>query len=388
MKDPDRAEAATSSVATGWPLVALLVGILAWSLVAHDTDVWLPDPWLPIAVAATTGWLASGALPGRWTAVVRAFAVVLPICAILGLEAWSAHRDAEIAASRMTRSGDRLLRYTYRPGAGLPDDVDGRQLRVNTHGMWDPPRNRDKPAGTLRIALLGDSVPNDSSVPFQARFHRALEASLNASPPTWLQGRRAEVLNFAVEGYNTTQEQRLYERHAAAFAPDLILWAYVLNDPFTQDGSYRRVGNSFFVHRLAFAAQLMTGASVCELFAPMYAARGFDVVVRNAFERMALLTAGKVPVRLLLLPIVADLSAPACGRLYAQVQRTAEEAGLTVHAMSDAWSGAGHEAFAKPGDEDDITHPNRKGHALIAKRLDTWLRGDPALARHFGEPTP
>ena len=369
----------------GWPLAALLVAILAWAIRARDPDFWLPDPWLPMSVVVTVGWLACRRLPRRWCGLIRAGAIVLPVCAILGAEMWAAHRDATIASERMVTSSDALLRFGYRPGAELPEDVQRVQLRINSHGMWDLPRQLGKKAGVFRIALLGDSVPNDSFVPFEKRFHRLLQARLNKERPQWLGDRRVELLNFAVEGYNTLQEERLYERVVRAFNPDLLLWAYVLNDPFTQNGAYRRVGQSFFAYRLISNIQLALGHSICELFLPLYRGRSFDLVVRASFERIGLATAAKTPVRVVVLPLVAPYDDQVCTKLYRQVVTTARQAGLKAMSIAAALKDVDYRSLAKEGDEDDITHPNAAGHQLIAEHVHAWLLADKTLGAAAGE---
>ena len=354
------------------PLLAVLVAIVAMAEHGTDRDAWLPDPWLALAVLAASAWTIASWLPAAWTGPARAVLVILPICALFGLELWSARSDAAVAAERMQRLQDRLLRYGYTPGAALPEDVQNVQLKVNAHGMWDVQRSVAKPAGTYRIVLLGDSVPNDTFVPFEERFHRLLERRLRADPPAFLGTKRAEVLNFAVEGYNTAQEQRLFEKVARRFAPDLVLWAYVLNDPFTQDGSYRRVGHSFFAHRVVLGAQRLLGASDCRLFKPLYERRSFDLAVRAPMERMRLVT--DVPVHVMVLPIVAPFTDAQCLAMYEQVARTARESGLSAASMAPELAGVDHRRWRKAGEEDDITHPNAAGHAAIAAWIDRSLR--------------
>ncbi len=368
-------------------LIAVLVPLNAWAWFARDADFYLPDPFAAISLVAVVLWAAASAFVQPWRNGIRIALVVVPVIAIIGLEwqAWA--RDAEILDQRLVRSPDAGLRYVYRPGAETPDDVpiegaaDRVQLKINAHGMWDLPRSPKRKTDALRIALLGDSVPNDSFVPFDKRFHRRLEGELEKRL-----GRRVEVLNFAVEGYNTAQELRLWRQRGERFDIDLVLWAYVLNDPFIQDGSYRRVGHSFFVHRVQNGLERLMGASDCEMFKPLYRDQPFELVVARSFEMMKLV-AGSIPVRVAVLPIVAPFSDRACALLYDRVADSAVAAGLPARKVVGAFVGKEHTELLKEGEESDVTHPNAKGHAIIAADLATWLGADPAVVALAREAT-
>ncbi|MFH1680427.1 MAG: GDSL-type esterase/lipase family protein [Candidatus Eisenbacteria bacterium] len=115
-------------------------------------------------------------------------------------------------------------RYGLTPGGtGI---VGGEPLLVNSFGMRDHEYALNKSPRTFRIALLGDSYTFGVGVPLSATFGKLLEESLNMSDA----GRRYEVMNFGVSGYNTVQELATLRESAARFAPDLVLVAYYLND--------------------------------------------------------------------------------------------------------------------------------------------------------------
>jgi len=133
------------------------------------------------------------------------------------------HEEADEArrSSIWTRSDDPLLIYVHRP-----DYRKDGVRQTEAHGILSPDDvSVDKPAGTLRILLLGDSIGAGLTLPFGERMSTLLEARLEASL-----GRTVEVLNFSVNGYKTVQEARLLETSAGRFDPDLILLAYCMND--------------------------------------------------------------------------------------------------------------------------------------------------------------
>jgi hypothetical protein len=68
-----------------------------------------------------------------------------------------------------------------------------------------------------------DSYTLGVGVEFDDIFSKRLERRLNGRGPY-------EVINFGVNGYNTAQELATFREVAAAFHPDLVIVAYVLND--------------------------------------------------------------------------------------------------------------------------------------------------------------
>lgn len=106
---------------------------------------------------------------------------------------------------------------------------------INSLGFRDREHEIKKPQGLFRIIVLGDSVTNGFKVEFDNRFTNRLEALLN------LQDRKYEVINFGTNQYSTVQEVSIFEAIGREMKPDLVIVAYVLNDP-TPDGS----SNDFF----------------------------------------------------------------------------------------------------------------------------------------------
>ncbi len=87
--------------------------------------------------------------------------------------------------------------------------------------------SKQKPPGTFRIAVVGDSftygekLQNDDTLP--KRLERFL--NLNSSQP------KVEVMNFGVPGYSTRSEVRLARQAIVSWDADLVLLQITLNDP-------------------------------------------------------------------------------------------------------------------------------------------------------------
>jgi hypothetical protein len=111
-----------------------------------------------------------------------------------------------------------------RPGAeGVYREEGEGHFRINGEGMRDRERAVEKPAGTLRIAVLGDSMTEALQVDYEESFPAVLERRLAECP-----GLAApEVLNFGVSGYSTAQELLTLRRYVWKYDPDIVLLAFL-----------------------------------------------------------------------------------------------------------------------------------------------------------------
>jgi hypothetical protein len=110
------------------------------------------------------------------------------------------------------------------------------RVTINSLGLRGPERPFDKPPGTFRVLLLGDSFVEAAQVAEQDGIASRLEAALNAT----LTG-RYEVLNAGVGGWGTGQQSIFFEEEGHRYQPDLVLIAFYLgNDVY--DNSYTLQG--------------------------------------------------------------------------------------------------------------------------------------------------
>ena len=92
-------------------------------------------------------------------------------------------------------------------------------FQTNSRGLRDREYELEKPAGTYRIAVVGDSFTMPSGVAVEDAYHSLLENRLNQREDGW----RYEVLNFGVGGYSLRQYLGVLEHKALEYAPDLFL---------------------------------------------------------------------------------------------------------------------------------------------------------------------
>lgn len=111
-------------------------------------------------------------------------------------------------------------------------------LRINSLGYRDREHTLEKPIGTFRIAVLGDSFTEARQVPIEKTYWYYVGKELDACPA--LSGRQIEVLNFGIGGYNPSQEVMTYDLDARRFAPDLVLLGFFAgNDVQDVDHGWR-----------------------------------------------------------------------------------------------------------------------------------------------------
>jgi hypothetical protein len=87
---------------------------------------------------------------------------------------------------------------------------------------------RTKPAGTFRVAVLGDSMGYGAGVPYRKAFAPRLAAHLNSALPDWW----VECVSFGVSGACIHHAAGRAITHALPAAADLVVIAVCCNDAF------------------------------------------------------------------------------------------------------------------------------------------------------------
>ena len=120
--------------------------------------------------------------------------------------------------------------FRLRPGARGAYRKEGESyVEISSAGLRDREHAREKPAGALRVAVVGDSYAEALQVPVEQAFWAVAERELNERCPA-LAGRRVEMINFGVSGYGTAQELITVRRHVFDYSPDLVLLAFTTNN--------------------------------------------------------------------------------------------------------------------------------------------------------------
>ena len=159
---------------------------------------------LAVALAEIAALLLLGELAARWTRVDERLLWPLLYFQVSHLEVHEARSDPGIL-------------YGLRPGAAAL--VAGRRISVNSFGMRDRPRRREKPAGVFRIVCLGGSNTYGAAVDDGETYPAFLERLLERDHPG-----RFEVWNAGVPAHTLAQNAASAEEILRLYQPDLLIF--------------------------------------------------------------------------------------------------------------------------------------------------------------------
>jgi hypothetical protein len=151
-------------------------------------------------------------------------AVLAGVAALVGLEGLLRIAQVHYNASLYTDEFERG--YAYRPNAKgwhTEDDGNDTYLRINSHGYHDKERPFERPAGIVRIAVLGSSEIAGAYLPVQYTFTSLLEKHLSESLAA--SGTKVEVINAAIDGYSLSQLYLTLKNCIWKFDPQIVVLA-------------------------------------------------------------------------------------------------------------------------------------------------------------------
>jgi len=127
--------------------------------------------------------------------------------------------------------------------------VPATTIRVNQDSFRGREYSTEKPAGTYRIIVLGDSNTMGSGVEENETYPFVLEKRLIEREDGW----NYEVLNMGVQGYTAGQEVEFYLRKGKKYSPDLIIIGYWGND--NTDAAWQREQKTRFLSNSTLMAK-------------------------------------------------------------------------------------------------------------------------------------
>lgn len=133
-----------------------------------------------------------------------------------------------IGTSGMIRSSIPELGYELKPN--LDELYKKVPFRTNSAGLRDREYPKEKPEGSFRTAVIGDSFTMPTGVPIEEAFHSRIENSLNQSSREKGSSQQYEFLNFGVGGYQLPQYLAILRERALDWEPDLVVIALSTND--------------------------------------------------------------------------------------------------------------------------------------------------------------
>ena len=161
--------------------------------------------------------------------------------------------------------------FEFIPGS-RNDFYVGVPVEINSFGLRDVEVQIPKPAGTVRILVIGDSITFGYGVRLEETYLKVLESDLNAgtSPA------RYQVVNGGMDGTGLDRHYRFLQSSAPSLDPDLVIVALALNDiadyrsrdrvpetrEFSERGLVRRLNTFLLFHSQSYLASYLNLKSI------------------------------------------------------------------------------------------------------------------------------
>ncbi|HVF42010.1 MAG TPA: SGNH/GDSL hydrolase family protein [Pyrinomonadaceae bacterium] len=143
--------------------------------------------------------------------------------------------------------------YSLRPGAeGWWRQEGEAYIRINSDGLRDREHAKEKPPGTLRVAVLGDSYAEALQVPAERAFWSVAERRLQDCAGRG--GRKVEFINFGVSGFSTARELILLRTQVRQYSPDVVVLLFTTGNDVRDNSKalarkYEGLPLPYFVYR-------------------------------------------------------------------------------------------------------------------------------------------
>lgn len=261
----------------------------------------------------------------------------------------------------------------------------GVPVSINSSGLRDREYTAEKPPGTYRIVMLGDSTTFGWGVAEEQTTAKILEGALNrVGVPLYS---RVEVLNAGVGNYNTVQEFHHYLRYDRAFHPDLVVLEYFINDaePVPVERQFPLLGHSYLAAFTLsrFDAMLRLTRSRPnwkEYYAGLYNDNLFGFhAAKEALAQLA--TATRADGARLLVTILPELheinDAYPFEREHRKIKDVLDANRIPHIELIEGLRGHGPESslWVTPADD----HPNGKANTLIVDQIVPWIQRNLAV---------
>ena len=296
-----------------------------------------------------------------------------------------------------------------RPTGYAPVNTNRRAMRPqNSRGYRDLERTLAKPPGTRRVLSLGDSFAWGASVEFEDDYPQRLERALSRRRrESW------QVVNLALPGMNTVDEDAQLRTEGFAYQPDVVLLGFVLNDSEDETAAEARRAADWaeakapprgLLDRSALFTLIKTrlwataeNRRRISGYKSMYAADAPGwIAARAALKRMGALSREHgVPFVVAIFPLFGnplDERYP-FAEIHAKVAQAAADAGAKVVDLLPAYRGLRWDVLVVDGVDDE--HPNEIAHRIAAgvilHGLDDvvpWTEGGPPPPEETASPGP
>jgi lysophospholipase L1-like esterase len=293
-----------------------------------------------------------------------------------GVEMWKYAKLLKIPAENAEMS------HRHRPKATA--FLMGAEMRINSLGLRDrEDLTLEKPAGTYRIVVLGDSTTVGWGVPFEKLYPKLLENSLNTNPPS-AKWKRYEVINTGIGNYNTCQEVASFKERWLALNPDLVLIAWYINDaeptpkPSRNWLAYHSYGYVWLTANMdSVMRNVGANKGYKQYYSDLYLPEqpGWKKSQEAFAELAALCRARNIPLRILLIPELHTLAGNyEFKSVHDLLRGVGAKNGASVLDLIEAFPADGDPKRFWVSPED--AHPDGKANELMAAKIDAALRAE------------
>ena len=276
----------------------------------------------------------------------------------------------------------------------------GKSFRTNSLGFRGPEYAPRPAAGTLRIAITGDSVTMGWGVAEEDAYPALAEAQLDALDDS----ARHEVINLGIAGASIEEVMDRLALADDAYAPDLLVYGFTVND--IEGASYLNLGS--VIARVGLMAEKLryrdSNFALLRLLWPRWIELRErwspsvppykDEIHLNYFQNEKAWThfrsqlgrfaeIGRKGDRCTHLLIHTSLAGSdhkdlAYRAVYDRVAKAAREVGISVTDSTSTHEGLRYGSLRIGGGDG---HPNERGHALLAEALARDLAALPPRCR-------
>ena len=295
-----------------------------------------------------------------------------------------------------------------RPSGYAPVNTKRRGMApTNARGYRDDERALEKRPGVRRLLSFGDSFAWGAGIEWDDTYAQRLARSLpRRRREAW------EVIQLALPGMTTVDQASQLHEEGLAYAPDVVLLGYVLNDSEDSEAAEaRRARDWADEKREKRAPRLLDGSALFRLvsgrlhataenrrriagYRSMYLpeAPGW-VAGQKALKLMGnLCTERGIPFVVAIFPLFGqplDRSYP-FAEIHAQVSQAAAAAGAKVVDLLPAYAGVRFDLLVVDGAADE--HPNEIAHRIAAdvlrKALDDVVPSPASSPAALAAPAP
>lgn len=291
-----------------------------------------------------------------------------------------------------------VLEFAVRQGAFANPQPRSTKVEARARAPMDIPNFRgptslsSSKGDSFRILVVGDSFAWGDGVHLEDTFAHRLETRLDVVS----RGRDFQVINWSRPGWNTVKEYRSVEANIDETSPDLLLLAFVLNDPEPfnpqkvaelRRGLQRREPQgrlSAYLHRhsrlYALVSERLENTRIRRAYTAYYLSLFEGPDWNNclrALEKFRDLTHERsIPMVLLVFPIFDSPmdDSYSYGALHDKMRKTGQSLGIPVLDLLAAYRGVDVYRLAVAPYTD--AHPNELGHRIAADTiLDYLVRG-------------